>query len=186
MRAWYSKSLDGVRLADPEIVGKFRGEGVGEISVSRVQVGGREACQPHEIASELSLFEKKLGEYIKQLDAELPSGEEPPADTDMAIIEACAFAHGEWVRIHPFPNSNGTTARLWANWVVIRYGLPAFVRVKPRPDSVKTAVKGPDGEFLSAYGLAGNMSMIGRHAYLKKVLVEMLIEERYRLSKQNN
>jgi Fic family protein len=38
------------------------------------------------------------------------------------------------VRIHPFANGNGRTARLWANFIAMRYGLEAFVRVRPRPD----------------------------------------------------
>jgi hypothetical protein len=38
------------------------------------------------------------------------------------------------VRIHPFANGNGRTARLWANFLATRYGLPPFVRLRPRPD----------------------------------------------------
>jgi hypothetical protein len=38
------------------------------------------------------------------------------------------------VRIHPFANGNGRTARIWANAVLMRYGLPPVVRLRPRPD----------------------------------------------------
>ncbi len=33
-----------------------------------------------------------------------------------------------------FANGNGRTARLWANFIAVRYGLPPFVRLRPRPD----------------------------------------------------
>jgi len=47
-----------------------------------------------------------------------------------------ANAHGEWIYIHPFANGNGRTARLWILWITLRYGLPPFMRLKPRPDTL--------------------------------------------------
>jgi Fic family protein len=35
----------------------------------------------------------------------------------------------------PALNGNGRTARLWANSIALRYGLPPFVRLRPRPDN---------------------------------------------------
>ena len=32
------------------------------------------------------------------------------------------------------PNSNGRTARMWANSLAMRYSLPPFVHLRPRPD----------------------------------------------------
>ncbi|WP_366522456.1 Fic family protein [Flagellatimonas centrodinii] len=52
-----------------------------------------------------------------------------------AVLEVCAWAHAEWVRIHPFANGNGRSARLWANGIAMRYNLPPFVRLRPRPDA---------------------------------------------------
>ena len=49
------------------------------------------------------------------------------------ILEVAAIAHGEWVRIQPLANGNGRIARLWVNWVAVRYGLPFFLALKPRP-----------------------------------------------------
>ena len=57
------------------------------------------------------------------------------ADQLAAIVDLCAWVHAEWVRIHPFANGNGRTARLWANSIAIRYGLPPFIRLRPRPNS---------------------------------------------------
>ncbi|MFP5345434.1 MAG: Fic family protein [Actinomycetes bacterium] len=41
--------------------------------------------------------------------------------------------HGEWVRIHPFADGTGRTARIWVTWLLLRYGLPTFVTLEPRP-----------------------------------------------------
>jgi len=61
-------------------------------------------------------------------------GQDPNADQLAAIIDLRAWAHAKWIRIHPFANGNGRTARLWANWLALRYSLPPFIRLRPRPD----------------------------------------------------
>ena len=55
------------------------------------------------------------------------------------------------MRIHPFANGNARTARAWANWAALRYGLPPFVRLRPRPEGL-------------AYAAAAHASMRGEHA----------------------
>ena len=57
-----------------------------------------------------------------------------PNDHAIWLDVRAAQAHARWVEIHPFVNGNGRTARMWANWILVRYGLPAFVRLRPRPD----------------------------------------------------
>jgi hypothetical protein len=71
------------------------------------------------------------------------------------------YAHGEWVRIHPFANGNGRTARLWANWCALRYGVPPFVRLKPRPAG-------------DLYPTASALSMQGDHQAMVAVFADML------------
>jgi Fic family protein len=53
------------------------------------------------------------------------------------------------VRIHPFANGNGRTARLWANFIAMRYGLPPFVTLRPRPgdDYGAAAAAAMDGDW---------------------------------------
>jgi len=87
------------------------------------------------VATELTRFEAKLQTLVAELDALLPVGQEPDADQLAAIVDLCAWAHAEWVRIHPFANGNGRTARLWANSLAMRYGLPPFIRLRPRPNA---------------------------------------------------
>ena len=38
------------------------------------------------------------------------------------------------MRIHPFANGSGRTARIWVNAIAMRYGVPAFLRLRPRPN----------------------------------------------------
>jgi Fic/DOC family len=111
----------------------------------------REACarppHPQPGPGALKQFEAKLQALVAELDALLPIGQDPNADQLAAIVDLCAGAHAEWIRNHPFANGNGRTARLWANWLAVRYRLPPFIRLRPRPDSV--------------YGNAGSKAMQG-------------------------
>jgi Fic family protein len=96
------------------------------------------------------------------LDGAIPTGSKPTKDQQLlSVLTLCASLHGEWVRIHPFANGNGRTARLWANWAALRYGLPPFVTVKPRPAGV-------------AYALAAYASMKHEHQVMTGVFLEML------------
>ena len=99
---------------------------------------------------------------VAVLDAEIPVGRYPDdPDQLLSLLTLLAYAHGEWVRIHPFANGNGRTARLWANWCALRYNLPAFVRLKPRPEG-------------SLYANAAAASMGGDHQRMIVVFAEML------------
>lgn len=89
------------------------------------------------VAGELAAFDAALATATDTLDPVMPLGQ-PPANSNelRAVVELAAVVHGEWVCIHPYANGNGRTARTWANWVAMRYGLPPFVRIKPRPDGL--------------------------------------------------
>ena len=99
--------------------------------------GGRtlgEGTPARQVSGELRSFERSLRQAVGALDKQIPSGQKPADENELlAVIELAAIAHGEWVRIHPYANGNGRVARIWANWVAIRYGLPPFIRIKPRP-----------------------------------------------------
>ncbi|MDN5836036.1 MAG: Fic family protein, partial [Nitrosospira sp.] len=119
--------------ADPKYVGAFRGEaGLEDV---QVHINGGFGVAAPEVADALREFEQRLQSVVAYLDNLVPPGAEPNADQTHVIVEVCAWAHAEWVRIHPFANGNGRTARLWANSLAMRYGLPPFVGVRPRPES---------------------------------------------------
>src|SRR5262249_55566093 len=86
---------------------------------------------------ELDLYFARLASAFDVLDGVLPPGSVPSTvDLIDEVVALSAVAHGEWVRIHPFVNGNGRTARLLAAPIALRYGLPVVVSRKPRPDDV--------------------------------------------------
>jgi Fic family protein len=81
------------------------------------------ACETAGVGNELKHVESKLQELISQLDVLMQQDRAPDVDQLSAIIDVCACAHAEWIRIYPFANGNGRTARLWANGIALRYGI---------------------------------------------------------------
>jgi hypothetical protein len=144
-RRWQTLAMEGLDAPDSRFVGAFRGEpGLQRV---QVKVGSNFGVDSEKVAEELAHFETKLQEVVARLDALLPIGLEPDVDQLAAIIDLCAWVHAEWVRIHPFANGNGRTARLWANSLAMRYGVPPFIRLRSRPDA--------------GYGEAGARAMQG-------------------------
>lgn len=130
-KRWQANSMKGLTVPDARFVGAFRGEP--GLEIVQVTIGAHYGVDPADVADELGQFETKLRALVKELDTMAPAGQEPDADQLAAILDLCAWAHAEWVRIHPFANGNGRTARLWANCIAMRYGLPPFVRLRPHP-----------------------------------------------------
>jgi Fic family protein len=144
-RRWHVETMQNLQVPNPKFVGAFRGEpGLDNI---QVRVAGRYGVAAPEVAAELGHFERVLQQAIRRLDEWIPLDAELDADQLAAIIEVCAWAHAEWVRIHPFANGNGRTARLWVNSLASRYGLPPFLRLRPRP--------------AGSYGIASERAMLG-------------------------
>jgi len=137
--------MRNLEVREARFVGAFRGEP--SLENIAVRVGSNYGVDPADVGEALEQFEAKLQMLVAELDAVLPSGQTLNPDQLAAIIDLCAWAHSEWVRIHPFANGNGRTARLWANFVAMRYGLPPFIRLRPRPNA--------------SYGQAGAKAMQG-------------------------
>jgi Fic family protein len=144
-RRWQTLAMKDLDVPDARFVGAFRGES--GLEKVQVRVGSNFGVDSAKVIAELTRFEAKLQTLVAELDTLLPVGQEPDADQLAAIIDLCAWVHAEWVRIHPFANGNGRTARFWANSLAMRYGLPPFVRLRPRPDA--------------GYGKAGTKAMQG-------------------------
>ena len=125
--------MEGLNVPDRRYVGAFRGEP--GLERTQVRVGASYGADSADVSEELTRFEAKLQALVAELDALLPIDHDLDADQLAAVIDLCAWAHAEWVRIHPFANGNGRTARLWANSLAVRYGLPPFIRLRPRPNA---------------------------------------------------
>jgi Fic/DOC family len=130
-RGWQCDIMNGLVPPDPGLVGRFRGE----VGLERydVQVGRLPGTPAPRVAAELAEFDRKLRLAVSELDSLLKPGQDLTADDVAAVLTLCAWAHSQWIRIHPFANGNGRTARLWVNSIAMRYGLPPFLRIRPRP-----------------------------------------------------
>ncbi|HEX4083834.1 MAG TPA: Fic family protein [Chthoniobacteraceae bacterium] len=163
VRRWHAAVMQGLNFppnAPKSFAGKFRGEhGIEDIGV---QVAGLEGVPPAEVAGALAKFDSRLRQSLAQLDQWVTAGALPTSDLLPAVLDVCAWAHAEWVRVHPFANGNGRTARLLANAIAMRYGVPPFVRLRPRPDG--------------DYGTACEAAMRGNWRPTVSVFSEMLME----------
>jgi Fic family protein len=158
-------------LPRPEYAGAFRGQpGLEGVEVG---VGPHRGVASASVVLELAEFEVRLQRAVAALDERIAAGAEPTQQEIDAVIALMAWAHAEWIRIHPFANGNGRTARIWANSIAMRYGLPPFVRLRPRPDV--------------GYGAAGEAAMRGiwndTTAVLRKLFERFLSDETARAAR---
>jgi Fic family protein len=161
---WHRALYAGIELPEPYYAGEIRDSDpkFPELDGYEVQVDGAPGVPSQDVPAELAQLETRIQAVCSRLDAAIRADVLPPdPPTLQAVIAACANVHGEWVRIHPFANGNGRTARLWATWIGLRYGLPTFIVVKPRPA----------GE---PYAAAAAASMRGDHRLCALLFEEML------------
>lgn len=90
----------------PDDAGRYR--------LKDVQVGAHEPPAPH-------LVPGRVREYMRDLDERM---RHLPAEPDDRWLETLAFAEGELLSIHPFPDLNGRISRLWLTELLRRMGLP--------------------------------------------------------------
>jgi Fic family protein len=160
IRSWHLAMMEGLDVPPGAAVGVFRGEPL--LKRCEVRIGIHRGTQPGQVANELAEFESTMERVLNKLDVSVAPNELPDEDGLLAVIETCAWAHSEWARIHPFANGNGRTARLLANAIAMRYGLPPFVRLRPRPGD--------------PYGMVADASMGGNWAPTVVLFHEMLDE----------
>jgi Fic family protein len=137
-KAWHRAVMTGLAVPQRAYVGKFRGKGalryvmvrITDAKDGRVYYG----TPPEMVEGALQGFIGKLAAAASHLDSAIPVDATLSDDAIAAVLDLAAFAHAEWVRIHPFANGNGRIARIWANFILIRYGLPPVVALRPRPN----------------------------------------------------
>jgi Fic family protein len=157
VRRWHREIMKGLALTSSEYIGRFRGEdGLQDIGV---RVGGHAGVPSALVAPALAQFEQTLQNAVATLDQQIESDQDLTVDQLAAVIDLCAWVHSEWIRIHPFVNGNGRTAQLWANYIAMRYGLPNFVRLRPRSGSPygDTAAEAMQGRWQSTVSVFRRM-----------------------------
>jgi hypothetical protein len=161
---WHRETYRGVPLPVPYYGGEIRDTDpiYPELLGYEVSVGTVLGMPSADVPAALARFEAGIQAVIARMDGVIAVGARPAVVTDLyAILEIAALAHGEWVRIHPFANGNGRIARLWVNWVAVRYGLPFFLALEPRPASL-------------TYAAAAAASMRGDHRPMVAALLTLL------------
>ena len=158
-RQWHRDAMAGLDVPRQEYVGRFRGEPGTEVPV---YIGAAEGVPYADVEAQLKDFERRLQAIIVALDGRYPAGAGLDEDGVAAVTDLAGWAHAEWVRIHPFANGNGRTGRMWANLLLVRYGLPPVVRLRPRPDY--------------GYGAAGERAMAGNWEPMARFIRRMLLE----------
>lgn len=162
-QGWHRRLYEEVDLPVPYYAGEPRDSDPNfpELVGYEVEIGRYQGAPSADVPAALDGFEIGSQRAVVSLDEGIPVGDEPANGPQLhGVLSLCAVLHGEWVRIHPFASGNGRTARLWANWAALRYGLPPFVTMKPRPNN--------------PYGLAAMASMQGNHEATVAAFHEML------------
>ena len=163
---WHRRIYKGVSLPVPYYAGEVRNSDARfpELYGYEVRVGRQRGVDSSVVPQQLADFEAAMKRAAAVLDLVIPRGGSLVDAAQLrSVLTLCAYAHGEWVRIHPFANGNGGTARLWANWCALRYGILPFVRLKPRPQG-------------NLYATASALSMRGDHEPMVAVFADMLVD----------
>lgn len=140
VKGWHRDMFDG--LVPAELIGNFRNldkvpEALREVDVyvDDPEFGRIYGVHHDEVLNRVEDFITEFKPEIKEFDQtwRILLGYGLTGFAIDQMIKLAAWAHGEWIWIHPFINGNGRTARLWMNYVFGRYEFPA-VDVRPRPD----------------------------------------------------
>ena len=177
---WHALLYVGCEVPVAGYAGHFRGDPtVPELIGYEVGLGARlkdgnlekMGVWAHRVSNEMNAVLAGLSAVFAELDTRLPVGKSPStADQILEVISFAALAHGEFLRVHPFANGNGRIARLLVAFICLRYGLPMFLHIKPRPES-------DDYIRASRDSMGRPPDFVGNHTTTTAVFAHMLAEE---------
>jgi fido (protein-threonine AMPylation protein) len=157
---WHRDLYRGIELPVPYFAGEVRDSDhrFPELFGYEVQVGEHLGVSSIDVPDALAAFENAFTGAVEVVDEQIFEADVTGESAEL-YVTLVAVTHGEWIRLHPFANGNGRTARLWTHWLAARYDLPPLLRVKPRPDD-------------EMYGMAAGASMTGDHTPMRAWLLE--------------
>lgn len=163
VQQWHRASLRGVPLAETFVAGGYRGQGPINcvLRSAQVKVGGIPGHPAARVSKSVAALFDSLEQRLDELDGVAATA--PVTTYYGKVLEVCAWVHGEWIRIHPFVNHNGSTARLLTRMIALRYGIPLNLPGKPR-----TAI--PAMGMQLTYDVAANNQMMGTDATMEVFL----------------
>lgn len=157
--SWHREMLNGIAIPDDAYRGAFRGSAHPALVDYEVTVGRLPTTRAADVAAEVAALISELQDRVLALDDLNAQGDADQLTVALieAVIDTAAWLHGEWIRIHPFVNGNGRTARMWVLWLTSRYGLPQLLTLRPRPDMGYVPTSLP--------------SMTGDHSFFRQYLL---------------
>jgi hypothetical protein len=160
VRDWHVQSLDRVTVAERWVKGRYRGQGPHDCQLSTYLngVAGIAGTDAARVPAAVAATFDELNARLDVLDGRQGNGESVAA-LYSDILEVCAWLHGEWIRIHPFADHNGSTARLMAAMVGLRYGIPLALPGKPR-DAMPSQGLALDYNVAAANQMAGDDTLM--------------------------
>jgi hypothetical protein len=177
---WHARLYAGCEVPVAGYIGHFRGDPtVPELVDYEVGLGTqlrdgnleKMGVWARLVSKEMGAVLAGLSAVFAELDARLPVGKTPTTpEKILAVISFAALAHGECLRVHPFANGNGRIARLLVAFVCLRYGLPMFLYIKPRPES-------DDYLRASRDSMGRPPDFVGNHTTTTAVFAHMLADE---------
>jgi hypothetical protein len=135
-RDWHREMVKGIEVSDEAYRGGFRGDSHPALTDYEVTVGGLSTVRARDVSEEISKLMSELQDRVSRLDKLDATGDPLVLAPEFVaeVLDVAAWLHCGWVRIHPFVNGNGRTARMWILWLCGRYGLPPLLTLRPRPD----------------------------------------------------
>lgn len=169
VKRWHVQMYDGIPVPTEVYLGRFRGDSGHPwlIDAENGIIGGRRGVRSYMVFGAVEgLFERAQADIIA-----LVLDESVSVKRDMEALRIAAYLHGEWVRIHPFVNGNGRTARLLVLWVLARFGIAPLLPVRPRP--------------ANPYGSVADASMAGDHEPFELYLRDLYASQNRRVDSDN-
>jgi len=134
-RTWHTEiHRDCKHIPVPSYVGNYRGCQDPYLRGYGVMFGAFLGTPPSEVRDALETFATSLDAALTRLDETMQS---PAAATPSRVnsaVEQVARHYADWLRIHPFADGNGRTARVLANWILARYWQPLVLPGRPPVD----------------------------------------------------
>lgn len=108
--------------------GRLRGPGFGS---ERLRFGTRYSSDRRDVARELDRLFREVHARARELD------DQGDARSLEAVFALATHAHTEVIRIHPFEDGNGRSARLLLDVILVRYGLRPIAIEVPRREYIE-------------------------------------------------
>ncbi|WP_343905196.1 Fic family protein [Nocardioides aquiterrae] len=158
IKAWHRRMYDCIPVPCDAYLGNFRGDSThSELLDAENHVGGIRGVRSYLVFGQVEALLARVRDDIE----ELGTYDLPPLARDMAVLRIASYAHGEWVRIHPFVNGNGRTARLIVLWILARHGIAPLLPIRPSP--------------APPYGSTARASMAGEHEPFEQYLRDQYV-----------